>query len=229
MGSTAYGSEEPVHTVALDGYWIDHTEITNAHYRKCVEVGECATPMTCQRGEPTFEDMSKKDHPVVCVDWYAAQAYCAWAGGRLPTEAEWEYAAKGPEGGIFPWGDDFDGERLNYCDVNCPLYGVEDKEYDDGYVKTAPVGSYENGVSWCGALEMAGNVREWVHDWGDQYFFGPLSNPTGPDTGEFKVIRGGDWHELASWARTSARPGAEPHFSSDYLGFRCVVPAKSRP
>jgi len=173
-----FEDEQPVHTVVLDGFWIDRTEVTNAQYQQCVETEVCQAPTTCDWGEPTYGDASKSDHPVVCVDWHGAQAYCEWMGARLPTEAEWEYAARGPEGRVFPWGDAFDGTRLNYCDTNCERDWA-DETVDDGYAETAPVGSYPAGVSWCEALDMTGNVWEWVNDWydGDYYDVSPDSNP----------------------------------------------------
>ena len=102
--------EQPVHTVALDGFWIDRTEVTKAQYEQCVAAGACT---------PCYGDSPYDDYPAIYVTWYQAGTYCGWAGGRLPTEAEWEYAARGPEARVFPWGDEFDGTRLNFCDANC--------------------------------------------------------------------------------------------------------------
>jgi hypothetical protein len=101
---------QPAHTVALDALWIDRAEVTNAQYRECVEAGACVAPMTCDWGDPAYGDGLKEDHPVVCVDWEGAKAYCEWAGGRLPTEAEWEYTARGPGGRVYPY-------RLSVCAV----------------------------------------------------------------------------------------------------------------
>ena len=125
---------QPVHTVGVDAFWIDRTEVTNAQYQRCLEAGKCADPVPWN---VEFKDPAQTDHPKVNVKWPEAQAYCEWAGGRLPTEAEWEYVARGPEGRVFPWGDEFDGTKLNYCDVNCPEdtghgFPDADETVDDG-------------------------------------------------------------------------------------------------
>ena len=117
-----FGSdEEAPHTVTLDGYWIDRTEVTNDQYRAFVAAAGHPAPTTCDRGDPTYGVAGKGSYPVVCVDWDDANAYCEWAGARLPTEAEWEKAARGADRRAYPWGIPFDGTRLNYCDVNCDL------------------------------------------------------------------------------------------------------------
>jgi formylglycine-generating enzyme required for sulfatase activity len=219
MGSTELGvDEEPVHTVALDAFWIDQMEVTNAQYRQCMEARACEEP-----GCWDEEDLRAPEQPVVCVTWYQAQAYCEWAGGWLPTEAEWEYAARGPEGWRYPWGDEFDGTRLNYCDANCDR-DYADKEFDDGYAYTASVGSFPAGASWCGALDLAGNVFELVADWydGNYYSRSPSRNPTGPSSGERRVSRGGSWHHVRDLARSENRNMGNPGASHDSVGFRCV-------
>jgi len=160
MGSDEGDSDEqPVHTVYLDAFYIDKYEVTNAQYRRCVEAGAYSLPHSTDR----YTDPNYAEYPVVYVDWYQAEAYCRWAGKRLPTEAEWEKAARGTEGRIWPWGNAFDGSKVNSCDKNCP-YDYNDASVDDGYADTAPVGSYPAGASPCGALDMAGNVWEWVAD-----------------------------------------------------------------
>jgi formylglycine-generating enzyme required for sulfatase activity len=218
-GQDWFIDEEPLHTVVLDNFWIDRTEVTNAQYQECVEAGGCDKPRCWDD-----DDFSGPDQPVVCVDWRRAQDYCAWAGGRLPTEAEWEYAARGPEGSRYPWGDEFDGNRLNYCDVNCEQDWADDSN-DDGYMHTAPVGSYPAGASWCGALDMAGNVWEWVEDWHGYYPAGTQVNPLGPPTGGSRVARGGSWRHDRSRARGAERSWDNPDFVSTYHGFRCVSSA----
>jgi len=212
--------EQPAHPVALDGFWIDRTEVTNAQYARCVADGDCE--------ESKLADDSRFNgphYPVVGVNWHNAAAYCKWAGARLPTEAEWEYAARGPKRWTFPWGDSLDASRLNFCDVNCDL-DWRAVEYDDGYRYTAPVGSYPEGASWCGAFDMAGNVWEWMNDWyqADYYSVSPYSNPQGPDSGSFKVLRGGAWYYSWNYVRAAYRTGNNPHYSyfSGIVGFRCV-------
>ena len=217
-----YGLESPQHTVTLNGFWIDQTEVTNAQYRQCVETGVCQVTTTCDQGEPTFEDVSKTEHPVVCINWHEAQTYCEWAGARLPTEAEREYAARGPEGHVYPWGNTFDGGRLNYCDTNCEKPWA-DTMVDDGYTETAPVGNYPEGASWCGAQDMAGNVGEWVADWLGDYDSAPQANPTGPATGDTKVVRGNSWRFFQARFRTAARDSIAPVKRYNQVGFRCAI------
>jgi formylglycine-generating enzyme required for sulfatase activity len=218
-----YEAESPQHSVTLDGFWIDQTEVTNAQYRQCVEAGVCEPPTTCDWGDSTYEEAAKADHPVVCVDWYGAQAYCDWAGGRLPTEAEWEYAARGPEGYIYPWGDVFDGARLNFCDVNCAFDSKKEANYDDGYERTAPVGSYPAGMSWCGAQDLAGNVWEWVGDFYGGYPATAQTNPTGPKSGEHRMLRGSCWYHSRIHVRATYRLPFPPVNRHHDIGFRCVV------
>jgi len=224
MGSrdTPSQADNPQHTAYLDAYWIDRTEVTNAQYRKCVEAGVCQQP-----GCWDNENANAPDQPVVCVTWAEAQAYAAWVGGRLPTEAEWEKAARGTDGRIYPWGDKFDGTRLNYCDRNCEL-NVKDTSADDGYAVAAPVGSYLSGASPYGALDMAGNVWEWVADWYDEEYYdrSPARNPQGPDTGVLRVLRGGCFLDVDWIVQCAARYEDSPYRRDEYIGFRAVaVPA----
>jgi formylglycine-generating enzyme required for sulfatase activity len=209
MGSTEGDSDEqPVHTVTLDDFWIDRTEVTNVQYRLCVDAGACEAPTTCDWGDPTYEDVSKASHPVVCVDWFGAQAYCEWAGARLPTEAEWEYAARGPDGNTYPWGNDT---------PTCEL-----AQYDECLGDTVAVDSLPRGASWCEALGMAGNVWEWVADWYGDYSSAAQTNPTGPETGDYKVLRGGSWPYLSDYVRSAFRLRLPPLPRYVYVGFRCV-------
>ena len=217
-----YKRENPQHTVTLDEFWIDQTEVTNAQYRRCVEAGICPEPSVCKKGEPTFDEPSKADHPVVCVNWEEAQTYCQWAGARLPTEAEWEYAFRGEVRAIYPWGNEFDGSLLNYCDANCSQPHA-DERFDDGYSLTAPVGSYPQGASWSGVLDMGGNVSEWVSDWLGDYTSESVSNPTGPSTGTEKLLKGCSWFSHPTYCRGALRASVDPNTRFDYLGFRCAT------
>jgi len=210
-----FSIEEPVHSVTLDSYWIDQTEVTNDQYALCVEAGVCEETQC-----PEEREMGG-DHPVVCVDWEQAADYCEWAGGRLPTEAEWEYAARGVDRPRYPWGDAFDGNLLNYCDANCTL-GKRDEAFDDGYATTAPVGSYPGGASWVRALDMAGNAWEFTGDWYGEYPAEAQVNPTGPASGARVVLRGGSWHTSPDHARSALRTHALPQSFSNHVGFRCV-------
>ena len=219
-----FGDETPAHMVKLDSYWIDQTEVTNGQYRKCEQASACTPPTdtssyyrSAYYGNPEFAD-----YPVTWVTRDQASDYCVWAGGRLPTEAEWEYAARSPESWHFPWGDSFDGTRLNYCDVNCDA-GPNDPTVDDGYADTAPVGSFPSGASWVGALDMAGNVREWVADWYGPYTAEAQVNPTGPVTGEATIPHGGSWLDLPFLIRSANRGGDPPDYSRHNVGFRCVM------
>jgi formylglycine-generating enzyme required for sulfatase activity len=217
--------EHPQHTVYLDPFWIDQTEVTNAQYRRCMEAGFCRVPQ-CEPWDPqpTYFDKALSDHAVACVSWFDAARYCEWAGGRLPSEAEWEMAARGPQSTTFPWGDEFDGARLNFCDLSCE-YRPEGAEFDDGQSKDAPVGSYPSGASPYGALDMAGNVWEWANDWMDNSYYArsPLWNPVGPDSGGFKAARGGGWGNSAEEVRAAYRLGVPPERAWETVGFRCAA------
>ena len=206
MGSTdGDGDEQPVHDVTLDGFWIDETEVTNAHYAQCVEAGECEASF--------YEDSAYNGDnlPVVGVFWNDADAYCNWAGGQLPTEAQWEYAARGPDGNTYPW-----GEEVPTCDL---------AQYGDCDGQTVPTGSYPEGASWAGALDMAGNVWEWVSDWydSDAYASAVAENPTGPESGDTKVLRGGSWIGKSINLRGANR-GDDDSVWYDDIGFRCDLP-----
>ncbi|MCP4360479.1 MAG: formylglycine-generating enzyme family protein [Chloroflexi bacterium] len=213
MGSNdSSGDERPVHDVTLDAFWIDQTEVTNEQYELCVADGECEK--STYAGD---SDFNGDQQPVVGVDWNDAEVYCTWVGGRLPTEAEWEYAARGPEGSTYPWGDNSPTcDLLNYWDDNACVG------------KTSAVGSYSSeGDSWVGASDMAGNVWEWVNDWYDSDYYANSStnNPTGPSNGKYKVLRGGDWYSLADDdARSSYRNFNRRTVRNDSFGFRCAAP-----
>jgi formylglycine-generating enzyme required for sulfatase activity len=207
----ADGDEKPQHSVYLDAFWIDRTEVTNAQFGNCVAAGACQAPVTCSWGEPTYGDGGKADHPVVCVAWDQAQAYCRWAGARLPTEAEWEKAARGTEGQRFPWGD-----------------GIPDchkAQYSSCEGRTLPVGSKAAGASPYGALDMTGNALEWVADWfaRDYYANSPEHNPPGSASGPGRVQRGGGWHLDWRYLRAARRGYNHPANRDHFTGFRCIA------
>lgn len=210
--------EKPQHLVYLDDFWIDEVEVSNEAYRQCVEAGSCTLP---QIRSGIFSD---GDLPVVGVNWEQAATYCRWAGTRLPTEAEWEKAARGVDGRIYPWGDQFDGSLLNYCDANC-VADWRDFGSDDGFRYTAPVGSYPVGASPYGVLDMSGNVWEWTADWYsvDAYADSIYKNPIGPEDGLQKVIRGGSWYYPSQSVRIARRHKDVAASAYDNIGFRCAL------
>jgi formylglycine-generating enzyme required for sulfatase activity len=215
-GNTAqrewFTDEQPVHEVCFDQpFWIDRYEVTNGQFAR----------FGGQAGRASY--WTDADRPRERITWFEARDFCALRGARLPTEAEWEYAARGPDGLAYPWGDTFGGTRLNYCDRNCE-YDWRDTTHDDGHRYTAPVGSYPAGVSWVGALDLSGNVWEWVADWYDSAYYSasPRVNPQGPASGTLRVLRGGSWYGLGDGVRAAFRSRLEPDDGDDYFGFRCA-------
>jgi formylglycine-generating enzyme required for sulfatase activity len=209
MGSSdadvqADDDEKPQHTVYLDAYWIDQTEVTNAQYRKCVEAGTCRKP-----GCWDNENYNVPDQPVVCVSWDDAQAYAAWAGGRLPTEAEWEKAARGTDGRIYPWGNSAPGcNRANYA----------------GCVgRPATVGSYLTGASPYGALDTAGNVWEWTSSLYWPYPYRSDDGREAPEAEGWRVLRGGAFFFGDLIVRCAYRGRSDPSSRIWYYGFRVVA------
>ncbi|MCB0205994.1 MAG: SUMF1/EgtB/PvdO family nonheme iron enzyme, partial [Anaerolineae bacterium] len=204
--------EWPQHTVYLNAYWIDKTEVTVAQYSRCVEAGACSPA----RPDPnssycTSVDDTKFNHPINCVDWSQAVAYCGWVGRRLPSEAEWEKAARGVDGRLYPWGNQ--EPRSDLLNFDASVDSI-----------TTPVGQYPAGASPYGALDMAGNVWEMVADWYDENYYrsSPPDNPQGPDGGDYRVLRGGSWVNASAYVRTADRFWAPPYNAYDGAGFRCV-------
>jgi eukaryotic-like serine/threonine-protein kinase len=210
MGSEDGDSDEkPIHTVYLDAFWMDETEVTNEMYAKCVNAGNCDKP-----GGSYFGDSKYSDHPVVYVSWYGAEAYCEWAGGSLPSEAEWEKAARGGlEGKKYPWGDE-----SPVCIPDADNGAQSSSGCGGG---TLSIGIFStNGY---GLYDMSGNVLEWVNDWfdGGHYSNSPSSNPSGPSSGDNRVVRGGSWVMNDSFLRSASRGSVSPDVTYNDLGFRC--------
>jgi eukaryotic-like serine/threonine-protein kinase len=236
MGSSQspYPDEKPEHTVSLDGFWIDQTEVTNGMFTQFVnetgyrtDLEKMGVAYTWNGGgwdsvdggswQHPFERSSsiqgRQDYPVIQVSWNDAAAYCNWAGRRLPTEAEWEKAARGPDGNLYPWGNDPPTKKL--------------ANYDSKIGDLSPVGSFPAGSSPYGALDMAGNIYEWVADWyGNAYYSAsPPANPTGPASGTHKVMRGGSWQLGANRLVGYEREVSQPEYGNSNLGFRCAQTA----
>lgn len=239
-----FEDEIPKHSVYLDGFWIDKYEITNQQFSKFIEDSGYETDAEKTdksyiylKGKgwqlinganwqypkgpgSTIQDLMQ--HPVIHVSWYDAQAYCAWAGGRLPTEAEWEKAARGPNGRIYPWGNENDSSYANVDDeteitpetVNCGNNGC------DGYEQTSPVGSFPENASVYGAMDMAGNVLEWTGSLYKDYPYDPEDGREEVGTSKAGVLRGGSW--LLPISHSAYRNWDDPDFSF-HAGFRCVL------
>ena len=242
-------AEQPQHQVYLDAYWIDQTEVTSAMfstfvnetgyktdaekdgesyvYLQIYEVWESMKGADWQHPYGQYSSIANlENHPVIHVSWNDAYAYCIWAGRQLPSEAQWEKAARGTDGRTYPWGNQVPaGNLLNFADTNTN-FDWSDSSADDGYADTAPVGSYPDGASPYGALDMAGNVWEWVADWFGVYPTESVDYPTGPSSGIYRVLRGGSWIGNTYSIRSAKRSNNYPTNSSGYVGFRCALPVQ---
>jgi serine/threonine-protein kinase len=218
MGSASGQSDEaPVHRVYVDAFYIDQFEVTNAQYKAFLgSTGAMAPTFSAMwYGGDLTPEFSGDQHPVVSVTRAEAQAYCAWAGLRLPTEAEWEKAARGTNERVYPWGNEFGRLRANTGSDSGGDKG-------DGFEFTAPVGSFPEGVSPYGAYDMAGNAHEWVSDQYGTYPDGAVANPSGAPSGIDGIARGGSWGSSPFYVRTSVRLYMSPGHTNFTYGFRCA-------
>lgn len=216
MGSDDNSDERPVHTVYVDAFWIGQTEVTNKQYQACEEAGVCESPSSTSSyshldyyGHPEFDNF-----PVVHITWSQAKNYCEnWADGDLPTEAQWEKAARGTDARIYPWGNEAPNKDL--------------LNHNSSVGDVTEAGSYKNGKSPYGVDDMAGNVWEWVNDWHDATYYqsSPSSNPLGPNSGQYRELRGGSWNDLDYTIRAVNRYGEPPTLAFSNIGFRCVLDA----
>ncbi len=261
-GAMFMGSEDedlaadvrPPHKVKVSRFCMDKNEVTVAAYDACAKTGNCLRPKqevhypnATEEAIAAFSPLcnygkaDKNEHPMNCVTWSMAKQFCETEGGRLekggarlPTEAEWEFAARGSGQRVYPWGDEEPGpRRLNACGTECTAWLASAKmpasqtmfDADDGYPATAPVGSFPDGASSAGILDLAGNVWEWTADWYGPYTADEQSDPTGPETGETRAVRGGGFNGLKpGWAKPAFRYHTAADTRSHGIGFRCVMP-----
>jgi formylglycine-generating enzyme required for sulfatase activity len=218
-----HSDETPLRQISLGAYALDTFEVSAGQFADCVHGGACHAAnyydsinnASCNYGNP-----ERLDHPMNCVNWHGAVEYCTFMGKRLPTEAEWEKAARGTTGSKYPWGNQSpDCSFANFYGTGQDCVGA-----------TTPVGNYPKGVSPYGAFDMMGNVWEWVADWygSDYYSSAPASDPAGPATGAIRVLRGGSWGYYAYRGRSAYRLAYDPSFRVNSLGFRCALTRSSQ-
>jgi formylglycine-generating enzyme required for sulfatase activity len=216
-------SERPQHKVTLTkGNWIDRDEVTNAAFQAFVDDGGYTNQKlwsedgwnwlkkSSGRSGPAVCETSEPEQPRACITWYEAEAYANWRGGRIPTEAEWEFAARGPDSPIYPYGNDYDANKANVTGKN----------------SSSAVGGYPDGKSWVGANDMSGNLMEWVHDWLDINYYKQMIeiDPKGPETGHIKVEKGGWFGSNSFVARAAYRHFEDPpSYQDHHIGVRIVT------
>ena len=226
MGDDAGGiGTKPAHHISLDAYYMNKHEVTNAEYYSfwIADGGENSANTPVSYGEESgigdwlLIAQTKPNYPVVGISWGAADAYAKWVKKRLPTEAEWENAARGTDERVWPWGNAF-FVSIGGVNVHANVWNGQDG-YDNGL---APVGNYPTGASPYGVFDMGGNVWEWVADWFSEsyYYRSPSQNPTGPEVGSRRVVRGGSWANGAQLARCMTRMGHHPAIGTSFIGFR---------
>jgi formylglycine-generating enzyme required for sulfatase activity len=224
MGSDDSGrdNQSPEHTVYVDSFWMYKHEVTNTQFAAFLNAlgnqlgnrsywyDQSGYGRLYRNNGEWISIQSYEDYPIMEVSWFGADAYCRWTGGRLPTEAEWEKAARGTDGRLYPWGE---GISCNYAN------------YAGCYISVAPVWEQSEGASPYGALNMAGNVWEWVADWYDENYYNQTvinNNPQGPENGTRRSIRGGSWGDYGEDLAITGRYGVDPDQTTAYGGFRCV-------
>ena len=205
------GTDNPVHKVGLSSFWIYRTKVTNRMYTYCVAAGKCAPPKD-PSSLKDFNDATLRDIPVAGVDWEQGDIYCKFVEGRLPTEAEWEKTARGPDGNVYPWGDAVPGCTLLNFNGDC--VGKKTKVFD-----------YPTGKSFYTALDMAGNAFEWTGDWYDPNYYGasPVADPRGPEAGTVRTVRSSSYQSDQTQVPSYRRFFLDPKTVRQDLGFRCVV------
>ena len=224
--------EVPSHTVSVDGFWIDKFEVTTGQYLKCVDAGSCeaaAQNNAIFAGAEYYTNPEFEKYPIINVTWYKARAYCEWAGKRLPTEAEWEKAARGTDGRKYTWGNDpVSSDVANLCDKFCTARYPNPK-FNDGFKETAPVGSFPKGASPYGVMDMAGNVWEWTSSIPALYPYVATDGREADQDVAYdskwpeRVWRGGTWTNGYSWLRASLRYRSVANYWNNNLGFRCAA------